>query len=80
VAWPGVADNASCRPTWRARGAASAIAGSYDRFQILCTIVLTREYGRAEFRLMMQIAMLAGFASNYPVSSWLVRKGIKEKM
>ncbi len=29
---------------------------------------------------MMQIAMLLGFATSYPVNWWLVRKGIKEKM
>ncbi|MGI9075432.1 MAG: DUF4396 domain-containing protein [Bryobacteraceae bacterium] len=29
---------------------------------------------------MMQIAMLAGFFTSYPVNRWLVNKGIKEKM
>lgn len=33
-----------------------------------------------EFWFMMQIAMLAGFATSYPVNWWLIRKGIKEKM
>lgn len=32
------------------------------------------------FWLMMQIAMLAGFATSYPVSWWLLRRGIKEAM
>lgn len=32
------------------------------------------------FWFMMQIAMLAGFATSYPVNWWLVRVGIKEKM
>ena len=29
---------------------------------------------------MMQIAMLAGFLTSYPVNWWLVSTGIKEKM
>lgn len=29
---------------------------------------------------MMQIAMVAGFITSYPVNWWLVSKGIKEKM
>jgi Domain of unknown function (DUF4396) len=32
------------------------------------------------FWFMMQIAMLAGFATSYPTNWWLVRAGIKEKM
>ena len=32
------------------------------------------------FWFMMQIAMLAGFATAYPVNWWLIRSGIKEKM
>ncbi|QUS34920.1 DUF4396 domain-containing protein [Falsirhodobacter algicola] len=34
----------------------------------------------AEFWFMMQIAMLCGFATSYPVNWWLIRKGIKERM
>ncbi|MDO9708777.1 DUF4396 domain-containing protein [Paracraurococcus lichenis] len=33
-----------------------------------------------EFWFMMQIAMLCGFATAYPVNWWLVRQGIKEAM
>lgn len=33
-----------------------------------------------EFWFMMQIAMLFGFATAYPVNWWLIRKGIKEAM
>ncbi len=33
-----------------------------------------------EFWFMMQIAMLFGFATAYPVNWWLIRAGIKEKM
>ncbi len=33
-----------------------------------------------EFWFMMQIAMLAGFGTAYPVNWWLIRRGIKEAM
>jgi branched-subunit amino acid transport protein len=33
-----------------------------------------------EFWFMMQIAMLCGFATAYPVNWWLIRSGLKEKM
>jgi len=33
-----------------------------------------------EFWFMMQIAMLFGFATSYPVNWWLIRIGVKEKM
>jgi len=29
---------------------------------------------------MMQLAMLAGFATSYPVNWWLIRSGLKEQM
>jgi hypothetical protein len=29
---------------------------------------------------MMQIAMVLGFATTYPVNWWLISRGIKEKM
>ncbi len=32
------------------------------------------------FWFMMQIAMLIGFATSYPVNWWLIRKGVKEAM
>ncbi|MBO0662371.1 DUF4396 domain-containing protein [Jiella sp. MQZ9-1] len=34
----------------------------------------------AEFWFMMQIAMVCGFMTAYPVNAWLIRKGIKEAM
>ena len=40
----------------------------------------TLEVASVEFWFMMQIAMLCGFATSYPVNWWLIRKGIKEKM
>ncbi|MFW6061798.1 MAG: DUF4396 domain-containing protein [Planctomycetota bacterium] len=33
-----------------------------------------------EFWFMMQIAMLFGFATSYPVNWWLLKKNIKERM
>ncbi|MBB4514705.1 hypothetical protein GGD68_003479 [Paraburkholderia fungorum] len=33
-----------------------------------------------EFWFAMQLAMLAGFATSYPVNWWLIRVGVKEKM
>ncbi|HEX5463512.1 MAG TPA: DUF4396 domain-containing protein [Burkholderiales bacterium] len=33
-----------------------------------------------EFWFMMQIAMLAGFVTSYPVNWWLIRAGLKEAM
>ena len=34
----------------------------------------------AEFWFAMQIAMLAGFATSYPMNWWLIRAGVKERM
>ena len=33
-----------------------------------------------EFWFLMQIAMLGGFVTAYPVNWWLIRAGLKEKM
>jgi hypothetical protein len=38
------------------------------------------EVNMPEFWFMMQIAMLAGFVTSYPVNWWLIKSGIKEKM
>lgn len=38
------------------------------------------EVNSFEFWFMMQIAMLAGFVTAYPINWWLLRAGIKEKM
>ena len=38
------------------------------------------ETGSVEFWFMMQIAMLCGFATAYPVNYWLIRSGLKEAM
>lgn len=41
---------------------------------------LRLEVDTPEFWFMMQLAMLAGFVTAYPVNWWLIRSGIKEKM
>lgn len=33
-----------------------------------------------EFWFAMQIAMLGGYVTSYPVNWWLIRSGVKEKM
>jgi Domain of unknown function (DUF4396) len=33
-----------------------------------------------EFWFMMQIAMVAGFLTSYPVNWWLISRGVKERM
>jgi len=33
-----------------------------------------------EFWFMMQIAMIAGFLTAYPVNWWLIARGFKERM
>jgi hypothetical protein len=38
------------------------------------------EVNSPEFWFAMQIAMLAGFVTSYPINWWLIRAGIKEKM
>lgn len=30
--------------------------------------------------LLMQVGMIVGFATSYPVNAWLIRRGIKEAM
>ena len=34
----------------------------------------------AAYWLLMQVAMVLGFATSYPANVWLVRRGIKEGM
>jgi Domain of unknown function (DUF4396) len=41
---------------------------------------LRLEVDTFEFWFMMQIAMMAGFITAYPVNWWLIRRGLKEKM
>jgi hypothetical protein len=41
---------------------------------------VTLQTDTPEFWFMMQIAMMFGFATSYPVNWWLLRSGIKEAM
>ena len=41
---------------------------------------LRLEVNTPEFWFIMQIAMLAGFITSYPVNWWLIKAGIKERM
>src|SRR5215813_7896386 len=41
---------------------------------------LRLEVDSVAFWFMMQLAMIAGFLTSYPVNWWLIAKGIKEKM
>ncbi|MCP1367801.1 DUF4396 domain-containing protein, partial [Halomonas sp. BBD48] len=40
----------------------------------------TLHVNSVEFWFMMQIAMLFGFMTSYPINWWLIKKGIKEAM
>ena len=54
---------------------------AFAQFVLFRSILHTRlEVDTPEFWFMMQIAMLVGFATSYPVNWLLLRKGIKEKM
>lgn len=51
------------------------------QFWIFRSLIGARlEVASPEFWFMMQIAMLAGFATSYPVNWWLLKAGIKERM
>ena len=56
--------------------------GMYGWMAIVTFLIFKSEIPKLNpvYWFMMQIAMLAGFATSYPVNWWLVRKGIKEKM
>ncbi len=56
--------------------------GMYGWMAIAIFLIFGHELGKTDpvFWFMMQIAMLAGFLTAYPVNWWLVSTGIKEKM
>jgi len=56
--------------------------GMYGWMAIVTFLIFGQELPKtsAVFWFMMQIAMLAGFLTSYPVNWWLVRKGLKESM
>ena len=54
---------------------------AFAQFALFRSLLGTRlEVNSPEFWFVMQIAMICGFATSYPVNWWLVRSGIKEKM
>jgi hypothetical protein len=59
--------------------------GMFGWMAIATFLIFPREQGGLDkgdpvFWFMLQIAMLAGFVTSYPVTWWLVRVGIKEQM
>jgi hypothetical protein len=56
--------------------------GMYGWMAIATFIIFGHELPKSspEFWFIMQIAMLAGFLTSYPVNWWLLRAGIKEPM
>lgn len=56
--------------------------GMYGWMAIVVFLIFGYEIEKTNpvFWFMMQIAMLAGFLTSYPVNRWLVNKGIKERM
>lgn len=60
--------------------------GMYGAMGVLQLLVFPSAFGHRaevdsfEFWFAMQIAMICGFATSYPVNWWLIKQGIKEKM
>lgn len=56
--------------------------GMYGWMAIATFAIFGREIDKTSsvFWFMMQIAMLAGFLTSYPVNAWLLKRGLKEKM
>lgn len=56
--------------------------GMYGWMAIVVFVILGHELEKTDpvFWFMMQIAMIAGFLTSYPVNWWLLRKRIKEVM
>ena len=56
--------------------------GMYGWMAITVFVIFGYEIPKTSsvFWFMMQIAMILGFLTSYPVNCWLLRKGIKEKM
>lgn len=56
--------------------------GMYGWMAIVTFVIFGHELEKTNpvFWFMMQIAMLAGFLTSYPVNWWLLRAGIKERM
>ena len=54
--------------------------GSMAVIQLVLFTAPHLEPDHAAYRLLMQIGMILGFATAYPVNVWLIRRGIKEAM
>jgi hypothetical protein len=56
--------------------------GMYGWMAIVTFVLVGHELDKTDpvFWFMMQIAMIAGFFTSYPVNWWLLRAGIKEAM
>jgi hypothetical protein len=56
--------------------------GMYGWMAIVLFVMFDHEPGKTGpvFWFMMQLAMITGFLTSYPVNWWLIRKGIKERM
>jgi hypothetical protein len=56
--------------------------GMYGWMALATFVIFGHELHQTDpvFWFMMQIGMLAGFLTSYPVNRWLLRKGIKEAM
>jgi hypothetical protein len=56
--------------------------GMYGWMAVVIFLIFGHEIPKTNpvFWFMMQIAMIAGFLTSYPVNCWLIRKGIKETM
>ena len=58
----------------------------YGFMAVAYFIIFRRGFGTqlvtdtVEFWFMMQIAMVFGFITSYPVNWWLIRSGVKEEM
>ena len=54
---------------------------AFAYFYLFGSVLGTKlEVDTVEFWFMMQIAMICGFVTAYPVNWWLIRAGLKEKM
>ncbi len=54
---------------------------AFAYFTLFGTLLATRlTTDMVEFWFMMQLAMVCGFLTSYPVNWWLIRSGIKERM
>ena len=56
--------------------------GMYGWMAIAVFVIFGHELQKTDpvFWFMMQIAMIAGFVTSYPLNWWLIRKGVKEAM